>query len=505
LSLLQLNDIHKRFGATVALNGVDLIIRPGQVHALIGENGAGKSTLLNILAGVFPPDRGAMLLQDDPYHPGNPGEARASGIAHIHQELSLCPHLSVAENILLGLEPRRAGWIDWGAMRAHTRELLADFGCDHIDPDERLGELSVADQQVTEICRALASNARVVLMDEPTSSLQQSSVLRLFENIRRLRSQGLAIIYISHFLEEIREIADSYTVLRDGQSVDTGELKSVTDAHLIGKMVGRSVDDLFGADAAEHRAPGEVLLTVRDLSSPPRVRSASFELRRGEILGIGGLIGAGRTELLRALFGLERASGEVHLRGRKLPLDDADPSARIRSGLGFLSEDRKGEGLCLQTSIADNLTYTRPSLFSRGGWIDNARQRELSKSAMATLSIRASGPESPVIRLSGGNQQKVALGRLLLQDPDILLLDEPTRGVDIRSKADIYREIRRLAAAGKAILMVSSYLPELLGVCDRIAVMSRGRLSESRPTADWTPDTMMQVAIGESGASERTN
>jgi ribose transport system ATP-binding protein len=444
-----------------------------------------------------------MLLDGAPYRPANPGQARRSGIAHIHQELSLCPHISVAENILLGLEPERAGWIDWPRMRARSRELLSDFGCEHIDPDQRLGDLSVADQQVTEICRALASNARVVLMDEPTSSLQQSSVRRLFENIRRLRSQGLAIIYISHFLEEIREIADSYTVLRDGKSVDTGELKSVSDAHLIAKMVGRSVGDLFAADAAEHRTPGERLLVVRNLSCPPRVHSASFELRKGEILGIGGLIGAGRTELLRALFGLEKAYGDVELRGTRLSLADADPSNRIRSGIGFLSEDRKGEGLCLQTSIADNLTYTRPSLFSRAGWIDNARQRELSKSAMSTLSIRASGPESPVIRLSGGNQQKVALGRLLLQDPDILLLDEPTRGVDIRSKADIYREIRRLAAAGKAILMVSSYLPELLGVCDRIAVMSRGRLSESRATSDWTPDTMMQVAIGDTGATQQ--
>jgi ribose transport system ATP-binding protein len=503
LSLLQLSGIHKRFGATVALNGVDLAVQSGEVHALIGENGAGKSTLLNILAGVFPPDRGTMRMNNSEYRPKNPGQARASGIAHIHQELSLCPHMSVAENILLGLEPERAGWIDWSAMRARTRELLSDFGCEHIDPDQRLGHLSVADQQVAEICRALASNARIVLMDEPTSSLQQSSVRRLFENIRRLRSQGLAIIYISHFLEEIREIADSYTVLRDGQSVNTGELKAVTDGHLIAKMVGRSVDDLFGADAAEQRAPGEPLLVVRKLSSPPRVHSASFELQRGEILGIGGLIGAGRTELLRALFGLDAATGDVELRGRRLRLENRDPGGRIRSGVGFLSEDRKGEGLCLQTSIADNLTYTSPSLISRAGWIDNATQRELSKSTMATLSIRASGPESPVIRLSGGNQQKVALGRLLLQDPDILLLDEPTRGVDIRSKADIYREIRRLAAAGKAILMVSSYLPELLGVCDRIAIMSRGRLSDSRPTTEWTPDTMMQVAIGESSASEQ--
>jgi ribose transport system ATP-binding protein len=389
-------------------------------------------------------------------------------------------------------------------MRKRARALLCDFGCDYIDPDRRLAELSLADQQVVEICRALAANARVILMDEPTSSLQKSNVQRLFANIRRLRQQGFAIIYISHFLEEVREIADRYTVLRDGLSVDNGEIKNVSDSRLIAQMVGRPMEDLFTQqpEARDSSQSGEVLLAARNLASPPQLQSASFELHAGEILGIGGLIGSGRTELLRALFGLGSAEGEIQLRGKSVAVRTR-PGERIRDGVGFLSEDRKGEGLCLATSVADNLTYTRPARFSRWGWIDRRKQQELSRETVARLSIRTAGTDTPVVRLSGGNQQKVALGRLLFQDPDILLLDEPTRGVDIRSKADIYREIRRLALAGKAILMVSSYLPELLGVCDRIAVMSRGVLSPSRRTAEWTADSIMEAAIGGSRSAEQ--
>lgn len=495
MAFLELHGIEKRFGATVALGGVDLDVRAGEVHAIIGENGAGKSTLMNVLAGVFPPDRGAIVFDGSRFAPRSPRESRERGIAHIHQELSLCGHISVAENILLGIEPARNGWLDRAEMRRRARALLCDFGCDYIDPARRLAELSLADQQVVEICRALAANARVILMDEPTSSLQKSNVQRLFGNIRRLREQGFAVIYISHFLEEVREIADRYTVLRDGLSVDTGELKVVSDAHLIAQMVGRPMKDLFTDEGSAHAAEaGDVLLSVRNLASPPQLQSASFDVHAGEVLGIGGLIGSGRTELLRALFGLASASGEIQLRGREVAVR-ANPGERIREGVGFLSEDRKGEGLCLATSVADNLTFTRPARFSRWGWIDRRTQQQLSRQAISQLSIRTSGPDMPVVRLSGGNQQKVALGRLLFQDPDILLLDEPTRGVDIRSKADIYREIRRLAAAGKAILMVSSYLPELLGVCNRIAVMSRGVLSPARKVGEWTADSIMETAI----------
>ncbi|MCU1286627.1 MAG: transporter related protein [Acidobacteriales bacterium] len=503
MPLLQLSGIKKRFGATVALNGVSLAVEPGEVHALIGENGAGKSTLMNILSGGFPADSGEMHFSESPYAPAGPSDARSRGIAHIHQELSLCPHLSVAENILLGMEPSRYGVIDRAAMSTRARQLLNEFGCDHIVPEQIVASLSVPDQQVVEICRALASNARIILMDEPTSSLTQHSVQRLFRVIRQLRDQGVAIIYISHFLEEVREIADRYTVLRDGASVDTGSISPVSDSNLVAAMVGREVESIFTHHASPtHSGTDTPILEVRNLSFPPRLASASFDLYRGEVLGIGGLVGSGRTEMVRALFGLARASGTVKLSGREIRVSNVSSSEQIQNNFGYLSEDRKGEGLCLQMSIADNLTISRMSDFSRAGWIDAAKQKNASAKIIATLGIKTKSADTPALRLSGGNQQKVALGRLLHQNPDILLLDEPTRGVDIRSKSDIYKEIRALAAEGKAILMVSSYLPELLGICDRIAVMSRGRLSPARAVVSWTPQSIMEAAIGDAAPQQ---
>ena len=490
--LLSLRGISKRFGATQALAGVTLAVAPGEVHALIGENGAGKSTLMNILSGAFRPDEGEMQFAGAPYAPTDARAARSAGIVHIHQELSLCPHLSVAENVLLGLEPARLGWIDKDRALARTRELLARFGCEHIAASARVSTLSLPDRQVVEICRALASDARLVLMDEPTSSLSQQNLARLFEVIRQLRASGIAIIYISHFLEEVRQVADRFTVLRDGATVLSGDIAGTTDHQLVAAMVGRGVDDIF-EHHARPAAAAEKLLEVRSLASPPVLREASFELFRGEILGIGGLQGSGRSELVRALFGLADASGEVLLRGKVIPLR-RDSAARIRSGFGYLSEDRKGEGLCLQLPLVDNVTLTHP--VATLGWLDRARLDSAARAIIERLSVRAPGPRAPVLRLSGGNQQKVALGRLLHQDPDVLLLDEPTRGIDVASKADIYRELRRLAAAGKGILMVSSYLPELLGVCDRIAVMSRGKLSPARPAAEWTAESVLHAAIG---------
>ena len=476
---LRLRDVRKRFGATAALDGVDFEVAGGEVHALIGENGAGKSTLMNILSGMFAPDGGEMLLDGAPYAPAGPADARRGGIAHIHQELALCPHLAVAENIFLGFEPPRR------EMRARAARLLEEFGRGEVDPSRRTGDLSLADQQVIEICRALAFDARILLMDEPTSSLQRDDVDHLFALIRRLRGEGLGIIYISHFLEEVREIATRYTVLRDGRSVSAGELASVKDEELIAAMVGSVIlsrEDGEGSHPARNRTrDDDLLLSVRDLAAPPRLRSATFDVRRGEILGIAGLIGSGRSELIRALFGLlPRTAGEVKLKGT----------------IGYLSEDRKGEGLALQLSIADNVTMSRFSSCARAGWIDLRRQSAQTEEVMRTLRVKAAGPRSAVVRLSGGNQQKVAFGRLLHQDADILLLDEPTRGIDVGSKADIFGEIARLARDGKAIVMVSSYLPDLFAVCHRIGVMCRGNLSEARETAQWTPDTVMEAAIG---------
>jgi ribose transport system ATP-binding protein len=480
--MLQLHAIAKHFGATIALDGVDLGVAPGEVHALIGENGAGKSTLMNILSGAFPPDGGSMMVGGQPYAPRGPAEGRQRGIAHIHQELALCRHLSVAENILMGIEPSRAGWLHRDELNDRAAALLADFGRVEIDPRSNVADLSLADQQVVEICRALARDARVLLMDEPTSSLQRANVERLFDTVRRLRDRGMAIIYISHFLEEVREIATRFTVLRDGRSVGSGELASVSDKDLISMMAGEAQTRVSVPHEPKTVAGvAQTLLSVQNLSAPPRLREATFVLHRGEVLGIAGLIGSGRTDLIRALFGLQKSTGRVELHG---------------NGFGYLSEDRKNEGLALQLPIADNITMSRFETCSRFGWIDRSKQNAQSEDVMQRLRIKAPGPRGIVGRLSGGNQQKVTLGRLLHQDPDVLLLDEPARGVDVGSKSDIYREIRRLASEGKGIVMVSSYLPELFEVCDSIAVMTRGRLSPARPASEWTADTILQTAIG---------
>jgi len=506
VSVLRISDLAKRFGPTVALNGVDLVLRPGEVHAVIGENGAGKSTLMSIVAGALRPDRGAMQLDDRPYAPPSPLGARRCGVALIHQELSLCPHLSVAENILLGIEPSRWGWLDAASARRRALGLLEHFAHPALTPDARLGELPLAAQQVVEICRALAADARILLMDEPTSSLQRGEVDRLFALIRRLAARGLAVVYISHFLEEVREIADRYTVLRDGRSVDAGRLAGTSADHLIAQMVGRPVAGLFPDRMRARSAEGEVLLAADGVAAPPTLRHASFELRRGEILGIAGLIGSGRTELVRTLFGLEpQASGRIALRGRALAVHGASPAQRLGQGFGYLSEDRAREGLALPLAVADNLTATRMSACSPGwGWLDLRRQRAVARTWIEALRIRAADPQQPVRALSGGNQQKVAIGRLLYQDADVLLLDEPTRGIDIGSRAQLYETIARCADAGKAVLLVSSYLPELFGLCDRLAVMSRGRLSPARPIGQWTPETVLATAIGKAVPSPET-
>ncbi len=495
MSYLQLTNISKRFGPTLALDGVSLQLQRGQIHALIGENGAGKSTLMHILAGSFPPDSGSMEIEGQPYVPSCPLDARHHGIALIHQELCLCPHLNVSENILMGMEPSRWGWVDRDVYRRKAMEVLESFHHPDIHPDRPVAQLSIAARQVVEICRALAAKASIILMDEPTSSLQRADVDHLFTLIRTLRQEQISVIYISHFLEEIREIADQCTVLRDGRSVLSVSIESVTDHELVTHMVGRSVEHLF--PERKRASGGEIVLEVRDLVAPPLVKHASFVLRRGEILGIAGLVGAGRTQMVRTLFGLEPAeNGTVILKSQTFPARYGKPSSRILHGLGYLSEDRKGEGLALALSLADNVTLTRFSSCSRWGWLNLSRQRAQTQTWVERLAVRAHSPLQLAKTLSGGNQQKIAVARLLHQDVDILLLDEPTRGIDIGSKAKIYEVIAGCAQENKAILLVSSYLPELFGLCDRLAVMSRGRLSLARPISEWTPESVMQAAIG---------
>ena len=496
MPVLKLTEITKRFGRTIALDGVDLTLRAGEVHALIGENGAGKSTLMNVISGGVRADGGAMELNGQPYAPTDTLDSRKDGIALIHQELSLAPHLTVAENILMGIEDAKFGWLDRPKNRQRALSVLRNFHNAEIDPDMVVGRLSPAAQQVVEICRAIASDARILLMDEPTSSLQGDDVKNLYTLIRKLRLDGVSIVYISHFLEEVREIADTFTVLRDGKSVANGEIKDVTDSYLISQMVGRSVDHLFPERQA-FAGTGKVILQVDELAAPPSVKSASFELRHGEILGIAGLMGAGRTEMVRAILGIDSPqSGTVKINGTIRSARGGTPAMRLLEGLGYLSEDRKGEGLALMLSIADNITMTRYSACSRFGWIDLKKQRRAAKELMTNVAVRAETADQPVQSLSGGNQQKVAIARLLHQQADILLLDEPTRGIDIGSKAKIYKIIAELAEQGKAVLMVSSYLPELFGMCDRLAVMSRGRLLPARPISEWTPELAMVAAIG---------
>jgi ribose transport system ATP-binding protein len=499
--VLELADIKKRFGPTVALDGVNLSLRKGEVHALVGENGAGKSTLMNILAGSLIPDSGSIKVEGKPYKPHSPLDARLNGIALIHQELSLCPHMSVAENILMGHEPSRMGWVEWDRLYKRCSEIIESFGHPQITPQRRVSDLPIAARQVIEICRAISAKANIILMDEPTSSLHREDVKRLFELIQRLKFQGISIIYISHFLEEVREIADQFTVLRDGRSVAAGSINTVTNQELISHMVGRSVENLF--PDRNHSASSEILMKVKDLSAPPALKEASFELRRGEILGIAGLMGSGRTEMVRAIFGLDRPeSGVIELCGKTLSARGGKPVMRLFQGLGYLSEDRKGEGLATSLSIADNLTLTRFGKCSMRGWLNLKRQADQTRSWINKLGIKARIPAQTVRTLSGGNQQKVAIGRLLYQDADILLLDEPTRGIDVGSKAQIYEVISRLASEKKAIVMVSSYLPELFGLCDRLAVMSRGRLSKAVPITEWTPEKVLQHAIGVEQSSE---
>ena len=490
--VLRLEGIRKSFGPVHALQGVDLNVRAGEVHGLVGENGAGKSTLMKILSGVYRPDAGSMALYGEPYAPANPLDGRAAGISMIYQELVLAPHLTVEENVTLGAEHARYGWI-----HPRTREVnrvLADLGQQGIAPNARVSDLSIGKKQLVEIARALLFDARIVVMDEPTSSLTAEDTQALFEAIGRMKEQGLAVIYISHFLEEVQKVCDCYTVLRDGKMISTGRVADTSISRIIEDMVGRSVDELFPTGTHDL---GDPLLEVSGLQGrkglPGGVR---FTLHRGEILGISGLVGSGRSETVRALFGLQPATaGTLSIRGHDaLRAAWVTPRAALDRGLDLLSENRKEEGLALNLSLVFNLTLSDLRRYSRAGFLQLGKERRDGARWIDVLRIRTGSIEQRADELSGGNQQKVCLARLLQQDNDILFLDEPTRGIDIGSKAEIYKLVHRLAEQGKAIVMISSYLPEILGVCDTLGVMHKGRLSTVRPVREWTEHRIMQFA-----------
>ena len=488
MPLLRMEGVRKRFSATVALDGVDLSVDSGEVLALVGENGAGKSTLMKVLSGAHAADSGNMWLEGVPYQPRNPAQGRRAGVAMIYQELSLASHLSVAENIMLGMEPAVGFRLDWKTLRRKAAEAMATVGHPDLDLDLPVGRLSVAMQQLVEIARAVAVGSRVLVLDEPTSSLTREDINRLFDLVLRLKAQGHAVIYISHFLEEVQQISDRYVVLRDGKSVGGGRTAGASTSQIIALMVGRSVEELYPRSV---RTPGQVVLEVKDLAGRRKPESASLTLHRGEVLGIAGLVGAGRTELLRAIFGLDPVKrGTVRIATSS---GDAgtSPHRRWDANVGMVSEDRKVEGLALSLSIADNLTMTRlPAVLSP------ARIAQDATRWADAMAVKRRTVAQSVGSLSGGNQQKVAIARLLYHDAEVLLLDEPTRGIDVGSKAQIYRTIDELASRGKAVLVVSSYLPELLGICDRIAVMCRGVLGPARPVSECNEHSIMREATG---------
>jgi ribose transport system ATP-binding protein len=492
---LRAEGVHKSFGATRALSGVNLSLYPGEVHALLGENGAGKSTLLKILAGSVALDAGVIELAGKSYAPKSPQHAQALGVAYVSQEPALCPDLSVAENVLLNELPTRFAMIDRKAQAQRATAALAQVfpeGGKLPDLEQRAGSLGQGDRQLLCLARALAQKeCRILILDEPTSTLNSSETARLFSVVRELAKRGIAILYVSHFLEEVERLASRYTVLRDGAFVATGEIGKATRSDLVELMAGREVTELFPRST---RVPGDVVLELHELAGQKLPISASLSLRRGEVLGIAGLLGSGRSELLRMIFGLDRVKGGTLT--VKALVGPASPARRLANGVGLLSEDRKGEGLAESLTIGDNVTLSKLESLGRFGLVSPARRAAVASSYIERLGIRARGPDQLARDLSGGNQQKVCVARLLHQGVDVLLLDEPTRGVDVGSRADLYRLIDELATRGNAVLMVSSYLPELLGVCDRIAVMVRGKLGAARPVSGLTEHDLLLEATG---------
>jgi rhamnose transport system ATP-binding protein len=491
--LLEVTGINKSFAGVQALRDVSFELRPGEVHALIGENGAGKSTLIKIVTGAVTADSGVIRIAGRQVTNNSPALARSLGVAVIYQQPALFPDLTVAENIALALESgglwRR---VNWKARAAQARELLSRAGA-KIDPERVVSTLSMPEQQMVEIAKAIGASARIVIMDEPTASLTDREVDSLFQVIGGLRSQGTGIIYISHRLEEISTIADRVTVLRDGQTIGTRRIVEVDRAELIRLMVGRELSAVFPKRAVP---VGDVVLELQSVAnSAAGVHDVTLEVRRGEIVGLAGLVGSGRTQLAETIFGLTPADGgRVALRGK--PVCIHSPADAIALGIGYVPEDRRQHGVVLEMPIAANASLANLAAISRRGLIDNVRERELAASYIGQLRIKTHSPYAEAGSLSGGNQQKVALARWLAIRPSLLILDEPTQGVDVGSKAEIHRLIGELAEQGMAILMISSELPEILGMSDRIAVMHAGTITGVLARAEATQQKILELALG---------
>ena len=486
---LELRGITKRYAGVVALDDVSIGVEPGEVHALVGENGAGKSTLLKILSGVVAPTAGSIVVDGEPVVAHSLGAARRAGIAMIHQELQQVPELTVAQNMFLGRPITRGGTVlARGAMRERAAATLARLDAT-INPDQPIGRLRVAKRQIVEIARALLFEATIIAMDEPTSSLMPAEFERLVAVIDQLRRDGVSVIYVSHKLDEVRRICDRGTVLRDGRRIGVIDVRESTEAAIVSMMVGRDVV----VERQTSNATGDVLLETRGLSWSDRVTDVSFRLRRGEILGIAGLMGAGRTELMHVLAGLERPqAGEILVRGK--PVRFHSVRSAIKTGIGLLPEERKREGIVPLRSAIANAALTSLPVFGRRGWIDGRRLRARVTTILQSLQLRPFDLDRPIRLFSGGNQQKIIIARWLLAGVEILLLDEPTRGVDVGAKQEIYRVIRALAGDGKAVIVVSSELPEILQISDRVLVMRNGRVTAELDRSELSEETIMQYA-----------
>jgi rhamnose transport system ATP-binding protein len=498
--VLELQDIHKSFGAVKALKGANLSLHQGQVTALVGENGAGKSTMVKTLAGLHQQDRGQVLLDGKPVSFRDPLHAREAGIAVIYQEPTMFPDLTVAENIFMGRQPVRSlRRIDRKSMRRQALELFRQLGV-KIDPDRAAQGLSIADQQVVEIAKAISLNARVLIMDEPTAALSGVEVERLFAVTRTLQERGAAVLFISHRFEEVFALADWITVMRDGAHVATSPAADVTVDGVIRQMVGRDVASLFPKQEA---VIGDVALEVKGLSRKGVFSDISFNVRAGEIVGLSGLVGAGRSEVARAIFGIDRYdSGEVLIRNKRLKA--LSPRDAMAAGLGFVPEDRRKQGLVMELNVSRNLTLTLRKKLSRFGILTSQAEAQSTKEWAKKLQIKAGAPTSPISTLSGGNQQKVVLGKWLATGPKILIIDEPTRGIDVGTKSEVHRLISELAGTGLAVLMISSELPEILGMSDRVLVMHEGKITAELSRSEATEETVMTAATGVDPSTKET-
>ncbi|GAA2882828.1 sugar ABC transporter ATP-binding protein [Streptosporangium fragile] len=472
--MLLMRGIVKQFPGVRALDGVDLEVLPGEVHCLLGQNGAGKSTLIKVLAGAHQPDEGTIAFGGQEVRLSSPTAAIRLGISTMYQELDLVDGLSVAENVFLGHEPARLGFVSQGEANRATRELLARLGHGEIRPTTEVGRLSPAAKQVVSMARALSHDTRLIVMDEPSAALAHDEVANLFRIIRELTAQGVAVIYISHRLEEIREIGDRVTVLKDGRTVAVGlPAKETPTSQVVALMTGRNVEYVFPPRRAEP-ATGAEVLRVEGLTVPGVFTDVSFSVRAGEIVGLAGLVGSGRSEIIEAIYGARRFSGRVILEGR--PVRRGGTTGAVRLGMGLAPEERKAQALLLGESVARNITLASLGRYSRLGWMDRRREAEDARGMVAALDIRPPDPERPVRTLSGGNQQKAVLARWLINGRKLLLLDEPTRGVDVGARAELYAVVRKLADEGIGVLLVSSEVPEVLGLADRVLVIREGHI-----------------------------